>query len=242
MSRHPRRVVVLTGAGISAESGLRTFRAADGLWEDHRVEDVATPEAFAGDPALVHRFYNARRAQHEGTVSGTTPVAPNAAHLALARFEREFSGHLVVVTQNVDALHERAGSKNVLHMHGELLKMRCDATGEVYPWLGDCTPNHVCDCCGLPGRLRPDVVWFGEMPFFMREIEASLYSCDLFVSIGTSGNVYPAAGFFLVARQNGARAVELNLEPSKNSAEFDDGHYGPGTEVVPRFFDELLEN
>lgn len=240
MSTEVRRVVVLTGAGISAESGIRTFRGSDGLWEDHRIEDVATPEAFERDPALVHRFYNERRAAHEGTRSGTSPALPNAGHLALARFERTFAGDFLLVTQNIDALHERAGSKNLLHMHGELLVMRCSATGETYPFRGDSSVESVCDCCGKKGRMRPHIVWFGEMPFYMREIEAALFACDLFVSIGTSGNVYPAAGFFQLARAAGARTVELNLEPSANAAAFDEGFYGPGTEVIPRFFDDLL--
>lgn len=236
----PRRVVVLTGAGISAESGIRTFRGAEGLWEDHRIEDVATPEAFERDPALVHRFYNERRRAHEGTAEGTLPVVPNAGHLALARFEREFPGNFLLVTQNIDALHERAGSKNLLHMHGELLMMRCVATGLTYHFTQDSSVDSTCECCKQKGRLRPHIVWFGEMPFFMEEIEAALLNCDLFVSIGTSGNVYPAAGFCRLAQAAGARTVELNLEPSSNAAAFDEGLYGPGTEIIPRFFDALL--
>lgn len=252
MKASPRRVVVLTGAGISAESGIRTFRGADGLWEDHRIEDVATPEAFERDPILVHRFYNERRRAHEGIpdVTGVSeqgavspprsPVAPNAGHLALARFEKEFPGDFLLVTQNIDALHERAGSKQLLHMHGELLKMRCARTGKSYSWTQDSSVESVCECCRQKGNLRPHIVWFGEMPFFMEEIEAALFACDLFVSIGTSGNVYPAAGFFRLARDSGAHTVELNLEPSANAASFDEGLYGSGTEVIPRFFDTLL--
>jgi NAD-dependent deacetylase len=240
MMHAPKSVVVLTGAGVSAESGIRTFRAADGLWEDHRIEDVATPEAFVRDPALVHQFYNARRAQHEGTLPDTKPVEPNLAHLALAQFEREFTGEFLLVTQNVDALHERAGSQNVLHMHGELCKVRCAATDEVYPWTLDCSIHHVCECCGLPGRLRPHIVWFGEVPFHMDTIERALLRCDLFVSIGTSGNVYPAAGFFRIARSSGAQTVELNLEPSENAHAFFEGRYGPATRVVADFFNEIL--
>lgn len=240
MMEAPKSVVVLTGAGISAESGIRTFRASDGLWEEHRIEDVATPEGFLQNPALVHEFYNARRAQLEGTRAGTKPAEPNLAHLALAQFERQFRGEFLLVTQNVDSLHERAGSKNVIHMHGELSKMRCTATDEVYPWTIDCSTDHVCECCGLPGRLRPHIVWFGEVPFFMDEIERALLSCDLFVSIGTSGNVYPAAGFFRIARSAGAKTVELNLEPSENARAFFEGQYGPATKVVPKFFEGLL--
>jgi NAD-dependent deacetylase len=160
--------------------------------------------------------------------------------LALARFEKEFRGSFLLITQNIDSLHERAGSRQVLHMHGELLKMRCIATGEVYEWHGDCSTESVCDCCGRAGRLRPHIVWFGEMPFELERIERALSACDLFVSIGTSGNVYPAAGFFQIARSSGARTVELNLEPSQNAEWFDEGRYGPGTEIVPRFFEALL--
>lgn len=233
----PRSVVVLTGAGISAESGIRTFRAADGLWEDHRVEDVASPAGFRRDPEIVHRFYSERRAQ---LLDGV--VAPNAAHRALAEFEANFDGEFLLVTQNVDDLHERAGSQNVLHMHGELLKMRCAVTEEVYPWTRESTLASVCDCCGQSGRLRPHIVWFGEIPFELDRIEHALVNADCFVSIGTSGNVYPAAGFFRVAQQSGARTVELNLEPSQNARSFDEGHYGPGTIVVPAFFEKLARS
>lgn len=235
-----RNIVVLTGAGISAESGINTFRAKDGLWENHRLEDVATPEAFARDPHLVHRFYNERRRFHEGIGENARAAQPNRGHLALAEFESKFAGRFVLITQNVDALHEKAGSRSVLHMHGELLKMRCSFTNEVFPWVSDCTPASVCTCCGNAGTLRPHIVWFGEMPFHLDAIERVLVECDLFVSIGTSGNVYPAAGFFQVARANGAHTVELNLEPSQNATAFDEGHYGPGTEVIPQYFERLL--
>jgi len=233
------RVVVLTGAGISSESGIATFRAKDGLWENHRVEDVATPEAFDRNPELVHRFYSERRAQHEGTRPGTVAIQPNSAHVALAKFEAGFPGSFLLVTQNVDSLHERAGSERVLHMHGELLKMRCMATGEAVAWTGDSFVQSVCDCCGGPGRLRPHIVWFGEMPFHLGKIELALSACDLFVSIGTSGNVYPAAGFFQIAKAHGARTVELNLEPSQNADQFDEGRYGLASEIVLAFFDAL---
>ncbi len=223
-------IVVLTGAGISAESGIRTFRAADGLWEDHRVEDVATPEAFERDPVLVQRFYNTRR-QH--LLNG---IQPNAGHIALAEFEKRFSGNFTLVTQNIDNLHEQAGSQHILHMHGELLKSRCASTDKLYPCSSDMTIDDVCACCGVSGNLRPHVVWFGEMPLYMDQIEQALCECDLFVSIGTSGNVYPAAGFFQLAKQCGAETVELNLEPSNNGSHFDQQFYGPATEVVEEFF------
>ncbi len=240
-----RRVVVLTGAGISAESGIQTFRAADGLWEEHRVEDVATPEGFERDPHLVHRFYNARRRQLTGH-EPTPGVQPNAAHQALGAFEAHVmeqgdEAEFLLVTQNVDDLHERAGSQGVRHMHGELLKMRCMKSGLVTPWELDCDPTVLCPCCNLRGTLRPHIVWFGEVPFFMDEIAQRLRCCDLFVSIGTSGNVYPAAGFFQMAQAAGAHTVELNLDPSKNAVLFDEAHYGPASEVVPRFFEELAQ-
>lgn len=230
MATNFQSIVVLTGAGISAESGIRTFRAADGLWEDHRVEDVATPEAFERDPALVQRFYNARRQQ---LLNG---VAPNAGHIALAEFEKRFGGNFTLITQNIDNLHERAGSQNVLHMHGELLKSRCASTGKLYPCQADIDTDSVCACCGVGGNLRPHVVWFGEMPLYMDEIERVLSHCDLFVSLGTSGNVYPAAGFFQMAKAHGAHTVELNLEPSNHGSHFDQQFYGPATEVVDAFF------
>ncbi len=226
-------IVVLTGAGISAESGIRTFRATDGLWEDHRIESVATPEAFQRDPALVQRFYNARRQQ---LLDG---IEPNAAHRALAEFEQRFNGEFTLVTQNIDDLHERAGSRNLLHMHGELLKSRCVNSGQCFPCNTDLTTASVCPCCGMAGNLRPHIVWFGEMPLYMNEIEQALSRCDLFISIGTSGNVYPAAGFFQLAKTYGASTVELNLESSIQGSLFDCQHYGPATTVVPAFLRSL---
>lgn len=227
-------IVVLTGAGVSAESGLKTFRDNDGLWEDHRVEDVATPEAFDRDPLLVQRFYNMRRQQLL-----EDDLKPNAAHLALADFQNNFSGKFSVITQNVDNLHERAGSTNVIHMHGELLKVFCTRTGKVYERDTDIEPSSNCQCCGLSGTLRPDIVWFGEIPKSMDIIESLLASCDLFISIGTSGTVYPAAGFKQVANSFGAETVELNLEPSARYSGFDESRYGPATEIVPLYFEEL---
>ena len=229
-------ILVLTGAGISRESGLATFRDADGVWARVRIEDVATPEAFARDPARVQGFYNARRAQLRDPA-----IAPNAAHLALARLERAWPGEVLVVTQNVDDLHERAGSTRLLHMHGELAKARCLACHAVSPWHDDITPHSACPACGTAGRLRPHVVWFGEMPLGMEAIEAALARCGLFVSIGTSGNVYPAAGFVAGLRGR-ARTVELNLEPSEGARLFDEAIHGPATQVVPAFVEALLSS
>ncbi|MGB0205678.1 MAG: Sir2 family NAD+-dependent deacetylase [Neptuniibacter sp.] len=229
-------IVILTGAGISAESGIRTFRASDGLWEDHRVEDVATPEAFHRDPHLVHRFYNARRNQLL-----SDEVQPNKAHLALAELEDKFPGEVLLVTQNIDNLHERAGSNNLIHMHGELLNMRCQDSGVVYHVEDDSQPEDLCQCCGSSGNLRPDIVWFGEMPMHMDTIYSALENCDLFISIGTSGHVYPAAGFVELASSCGAVTVELNLEPSKKESAFDHHIYGPASEVVPEFIQDILK-
>ena len=229
-----RSIVVLTGAGISAESGIPTFRGADGLWEGHRIEDVATPEAYDRDPELVHQFYNMRRA-----ALGT--VEPNPAHAALARLEREFDGRFLIVTQNVDDLHERAGSKNVLHMHGELRKAWCLGCDNRAPWQEDMGEDSRCPHCSRVGRLRPDIVWFGEMPYEMDRIDQALSGCDLFVSIGTSGNVYPAAGFVALVRHMGrAHTLELNLDPSEGSRMFHETRHGPASQLVPAFVDEVL--
>jgi NAD-dependent deacetylase len=225
------KIVVLTGAGISAESGVPTFRDADGLWEGHRVEEVATPEAYAADPVLVHQFYDARRAALLG-------VEPNPAHRALAELEQKLGADLLVVTQNIDDLHERSGSVRVLHMHGELRKALCAACGARTPWDGALGGDHPCPACGSPA-LRPDVVWFGEIPYRMDEIDDALGGADLFVSIGTSGAVYPAAGFVTAARAYGARTLELNLEPSQGSHQFDEARHGPAGEVVPAWVAEL---
>jgi NAD-dependent deacetylase len=226
------KVVVLTGAGISAESGVPTFRDADGLWEGHRVEEVASPEAFDFQPAVVHRFYDARRAAVAG-------VEPNRAHLALARLEEHLGGDLLVVTQNIDDLHERAGSTRVLHMHGQLRSALCRACHGRTPWLdalGDYPP---CPRCGV-SELRPDVVWFGEVPYEMDRIFAALDEADLFVAVGTSGVVYPAAAFVQFAAGGGARTLELNLQPSDVSGEFDESRQGLAGELVPVWVDELL--
>lgn len=229
-------IVILTGAGISKESGLDTFRDAGGIWSRVRIEDVATPEAFARDPERVHGFYNARRS---GMLNPN--VQPNAAHVALARLEREWPGPVLLVTQNIDDLHERAGSTALIHMHGEMLKARCEACLTVEPWRDELSVETVCRSCGIAGEMRPHVVWFGEMPLEMDRIMAALAGCALFVSIGTSGNVYPAAGFVQEARfVGGARTVELNLEPSAGVTDFHEARHGPATELVPAFVEELL--
>lgn len=222
-------IVVLTGAGVSAESGIQTFRASDGLWEEHRIEDVATPEGFARDPQLVHRFYNERRRK-------VLKAEPNRAHVALAEFEARYEGEFLLVTQNIDDLHERGGSGNVIHMHGELLKIKCQNCDEVCAATNDVSCEDKCRHCGARGGLRPDIVWFGEMPYQMERINSALASCTLFASIGTSGNVYPAAGFVQQARMAGAECVELNLEPSAGESYFHRTMYGPATRVVEEFF------
>ena len=242
-------IVILTGAGISAESGLQTFRASDGLWEGHRVEDVATPEAFIRNPDMVNEFYNMRRRQ-------LREVQPNAAHHALAHLAQNWDGDFLLVTQNVDDLHDRAfltrvtgegdqaklggGGKSapyLLYMHGELLKARCTNTGEVIEWHEDILPSTISPFDKSVG-LRPHIVWFGEMPLEMTRIYKALEKCDIFVSIGTSGNVYPAAGF--VAECRNKRTIELNLEPTKGTSMFKESRLGKATEIVPKFVEELL--
>ncbi|MCG8510639.1 MAG: NAD-dependent protein deacylase [Rhodospirillales bacterium] len=236
IDRPDSKIVILTGAGISKESGLDTFRDADGIWARVGIEEVATPEAFARDPVKVHDFYNSRRRR---LASGE--VDPNAAHDALARLELEWPSDVLVVTQNVDNLHERAGSRNLIHMHGEHLKVRCDVCDAVYAWDGDITLDTACEACAETSGVRPHVVWFGEMPLDLETIYAALDDCALFVSIGTSGNVYPAAGFVSHVQARGrAHTVELNLEPSEGASLFHESRYGPATEVVPRFVDDLL--
>ena len=232
----PRNIVILTGAGISAESGIDTFRGGGGLWEQHRVEDVATPEAFARDPDLVLRFYDMRR-------EAIQTKQPNAAHIALARLDREWpkkaGGEVLIVTQNVDDLHERGGALNVLHMHGEHLNAWCTACDERHRWTGPLIHRPPCPTCG-ENALRPDVVWFGEVPYRMEDIYQAVAGADLFVSIGTSGAVYPAAGLVRTARDLGVQTLELNLERSQGSAWFHETRLGPATEVVPAWVDELL--
>ncbi|MDR0805747.1 MAG: NAD-dependent protein deacylase [Enterobacteriaceae bacterium] len=228
-------VVVLTGAGISAESGIRTFRADDGLWEEHRVEDVATPEGFVANPELVQSFYNDRRRQLL-----SPEIKPNDAHKALAKLEDLLGNNFLLVTQNIDNLHERAGNMRVIHMHGELLKVRCTRSGKVSEWKGDLTMNDRCYCCEPPQPMRPHIVWFGEMPLEMDTIDQAIAEADYFIAIGTSGNVYPAAGFVRTARLYGAHTVELNLEPSLVGNSFEERHYGLASQVVPEYIQKTF--
>jgi NAD-dependent deacetylase len=230
--REIENIVVLTGAGISAESGLATFRGPDGLWEGHRVEDVCTPQALARNPALVHHFYDQRRAK-------LAEVEPNAAHQALARLDAAWPGELLIVTQNVDDLHERAGAKRLLHMHGELKSALCAGCGARHRWEAPMGEGPSCPSCGA-ARLRPDIVFFGEMPYEMDRIDRALERADLFVSVGTSGAVYPAAGFVQTARHYGAWALELNLEPSSGSYLYSESRMGPASELVPAWVEEVL--
>ncbi|MEM1076793.1 MAG: NAD-dependent deacylase [Pseudomonadota bacterium] len=226
------KIVILTGAGISAESGLGTFRAEGGLWAQHRIEDVATPEGFARNPKLVVDFYNARRAQ-------SRDADPNAAHIALAELESGFDGDVILVTQNVDDLHEKAGMDRVIHMHGALNSALCAACDHRWEAPLVMAPDDVCPACSALAA-RPDIVWFGEMPYDMDEIFGHLATTDLFISIGTSGNVYPAAGFVAEARRFGARTIEFNLEPSAVRSDFDDLRIGPATQTVPEWVAEVL--
>ena len=232
----PPRIVILTGAGISRESGLATFRDADGIWASVRLEEVATPEAFVRDPARVQAFYNARRRQLQHA-----SVLPNAAHEALARLEAVRPGEVLIATQNIDDLHERAGSRAVIHMHGELLKARCTVCSKVTLWYNDLTGNESCPSCAIEGRLRPHVVWFGEIPLRLDEIYQALAQCKMFIAIGTSGTVEPAASFVEEARRAGAHTVELNLEASHSAALFAERVYGPATRIVPEYVAQLLK-
>ena len=227
-----RNIVILTGAGVSAESGIDTFRAKEGLWEKHRIEDVATPEAFVRDPDLVLRFYDMRR----DTIQ---KAQPNAAHHALARLDAAWPGELTIVTQNVDDLHERAGAKRLIHMHGEHLSAWCTACDARGAWRGVLIDRPACPACGV-AALRPDIVWFGEMPYRMEEIDSAIARADLFVSIGTSGAVYPAAGYVRTARHCGARTLELNLDPSQGSVFFDESRMGLAGNLVPAWVGEML--
>ncbi len=232
MSRY-EHIVILTGAGISAESGIATFRDAGGVWAKYDYREVATPEGFARNPALVHEFYNMRRRDVQR-------VLPNAAHVSLARLEANYKGRVVIVTQNVGNLHTVAGSRELIHMHGELLKVLCLHCDARQTWSYDLSVATVCPDCGRPRGMRPDIVWFGEMPYRMDEIGVELDACDLFLSIGTSGNVYPAAGFVAEARRVGAHTVELNLEPSEGASLFAEAIHGQASEIVPAFVDRLL--
>jgi NAD-dependent deacetylase len=228
-------ITILTGAGISAESGLDTFRGNDGLWADHRIEDVATPDAFHRDPDLVHQFYNQRRRQLL-----SDDVRPNDAHIALSRLQQNYSGQVHIITQNVDNLHEAAGSSNVIHMHGELLSILCNKCHERFDFKGESSTNTLCPKCNRAGGCRPDVVWFGEMPYHMDRIQDILMSTDLLLSIGTSGQVYPAAGFLDTVHQSGNLVGEINLEPTRPPSFFDYTNYGPATQTCPAMVEEFL--
>ena len=230
-----RNIVVLTGAGISAESGIQTFRAQDGLWENHRIEDVATPDGFLRDPDLVQSFYNQRRKKLQGE-----DIKPNAAHIALGRLDEQLEDKVTIITQNIDNLHERGGSANIIHMHGELLKARCSESNQVIEHSEDIETGELCHCCQIPSQMRPHIVWFCEMPLRMGEIYAALEEADLFISIGTSGVVYPAAGFVHDAKMHGAHTIELNLEPSAVESEFEEKRYGKASIEVPKLVDEIL--
>ena len=226
-------IVILTGAGVSAESGLGTFRDTDGLWTKYDIADVATPEGYAKNPKLVLDFYNARRANCRA-------APPNAAHEAIARLQREYPGRVTLVTQNIDDLHERGGSRQVIHMHGQILQALCAECGHQWGWTGMMELDDICHSCATLGAVRPDVVWFGEMPYHMEAIWARIAECDLFAAIGTSGAVYPAAGFVSDAQHRGARTLEINLEPSDNAACFDECRLGPASETVPMWVEGLL--
>ncbi|MCL1908873.1 MAG: NAD-dependent protein deacylase [Holophagaceae bacterium] len=225
-------LVILTGAGISAESGIKTFRAHDGLWENHRVEDVASPEGFRQNPELVQRFYNERRRQ-------LSQVSPNAAHHALAELEHKWPGPFLLVTQNVDDLHDRAGNRSLLHMHGELMKARCMSCNVAIPWKTDVLPSSACPACNIKGKLRPHIVWFGEVPLGLDEISDALQNCNYFAAIGTSGHVYPAAGFVQWANQ-ACHTTEINLEPSIVNSAFKESIHGPATITVPIWAKNML--
>lgn len=235
MSFPYRNIVILTGAGISAESGIQTFRAQDGLWENHKIEEVATPEGFHANPDLVQNFYNQRRRKLQ-----SADIKPNAAHIALGRLEAELDGKVTVITQNIDNLHERGGTNNIIHMHGELLKARCPETAQAVEHKEDIETGELCHCCQIPSQMRPHIVWFGEMPLRMGDIYSALEEVDLFISIGTSGVVYPAAGFVHDARMHGAHTIEVNLEPSAVESEFEEKRYGKAGEIIPQLVKELL--
>lgn len=225
------RIVILTGAGISAESGMGTFRDKGGLYENPDMMKLATPEGFAADPARVHEWYNMRRAK-------VRSCQPNAAHVSLAALQMDPRAEVTLITQNVDDLHERAGSRDVIHMHGTHLRALCTACGHRWPAPDEMTADTPCPVC--TGPARPDVVWFGEVPYHMDQIQVSLAAADLFVAIGTSGVVYPAAGFVRFARDRGASTLELNLAPSERASEFTDARFGPATDIVPAWVAEVL--
>lgn len=228
-----KKLVILTGAGISAESGIQTFRDANGLWENHRIEEVASPEAFRSNPDLVHNFYNIRRRQLKGA-----DIKPNAAHFALSKLEDAWPGNFHLISQNVDDLHLRAGSKKVLNMHGQLNQVLCEACSQSMYWANDLSVTSVCKFCGHVGMLRPDIVWFGETPHFIGLIEDLVHAADIFVAVGTSGVVYPAAGFVRLASE--AVKIEVNLAPTEASKYFDEVLLGLSTQIVPHLVHRLL--
>lgn len=228
-------IVILTGSGISAESGIPTFRDTNGLWKKYRFEELASPQAFAQNPDLVHEFYNMRRAKLT-----ESNIEPNPAHHAITKLQENWQGSLTIITQNVDDLHERAKTKDVLHMHGELRKIHCNHCGHIIEWDQDLSIHETCSQCRKQGGLRPHIVWFGEMPFYMDRIAQALENCDLFISIGTSGSVYPAAGFVHEVLHLGGKTIELNLEPSANAADFHKGFYGRAGVIVPECIETLL--
>ncbi len=230
-------IAILTGAGISAESGLETFRGGGGLWCGQRVEDVATPQAFLNNPKIVHDFYNMRR-----NGLRAIEIKPNPAHIALAELEQNHKGDVLIITQNIDNLHERGGTQNILHMHGEALKAFCISCNYKTDCKNDLSIESICDKCSSAGTMRPDIVWFGEMPYHMDKIEKALSNCDLFLSIGTSGHVYPAAGFVNLAGYSGAHTVELNLEPSNVASAFNEQIYGPASKTVPEIIQKILRH
>ena len=230
-----KRIVVLTGAGISAESGIKTFRDQNGLWEKFNLEDVATLDGYKRNPQLVLDFYNNRRKEF-----CFGDVKPNAAHFALAQLEAEFDGEFLLVTQNIDNLHEQSGSKNVIHMHGELLKVRCPKTNQAIEWKEDLLADDLCHCCQYPTNLRPHVVWFGEMPLGLDLIYHDLSQSDLFIAIGTSGSVYPAAGFVEEAKTVGADTIEINIEESDSHSHFEMKLIGKASVTVPDLVNKIL--
>lgn len=232
------KIVILTGAGVSAESGIKTFRDQNGLWENHDVLEVASPQGFERNPELVHSFYNQRRKQ---LISQET--SPNPAHLALAKLEKNFPGELILITQNVDNLHEQAGSLNVIHMHGDLTKIRCQNCQKIFTHREDTYPDQACQNCQMKSVLRPHIVWFGEVPLQMQEIESHLSTATLFAAIGTSGQVYPAAMFVEIARQNpSCQTIEINLEKTQGSSYFHEHIAGPAGTTVPRWVESILSS
>ena len=234
MMRMYKNIVILTGAGISAESGLATFRSTNGLWNNHKVEDVATVEAFFKNPDYVHQFYNEMRPELYN-------AKPNAAHLAITKLQQEYPAQISVVTQNVDTLHEKAGSKNIYHIHGQINQIVCLNCGHVFETWGDVSAEDKCEHCAIMGMLKPNIVFFGENLLCMDKVDKLLQTCDLFLSIGTSGVVYPAAGFVQIAKMFGADTFEFNMEETSNNRLFDEHIYGPAGKTLPQFIDELIK-